>query len=68
MLLIHLMALKNSVVVYPDSDSITIPPELILQFNPEVYPIDFITNPTTVPTFDPNNTVDGTRWNPNKYH
>ena len=44
------------VVVYPDSDSITIPPGVDPTiFNPEVYPIDFITNPTTVPTFDPNN-------------
>ena len=44
------------VVVYPDSDSITIPPGVDPTiFNPEVYPIDYVTNPTTVPSFDPNN-------------
>jgi hypothetical protein len=44
------------VVVHPITDSIIIPPGVDPTiFNPEVYPIDFVTNPTTVSNFDPNN-------------
>jgi hypothetical protein len=44
------------VVVHPTTDSIIIPPGVDPTiFNPEVYPIDFVTNPTTVSNFDPNN-------------
>lgn len=44
------------VVVLPDGNGITIPPGVDPTiFNPEVYPIDFITNPSNIPNFDPGN-------------
>lgn len=44
------------VVVLPAGNGITIPPGVDPTiFNPEVYPIDFITNPSEIPNFDPGN-------------
>lgn len=44
------------VVVLPDGNGLTIPPGVDPTiFNPEVYPIDFVTNPSDIPNFDPFN-------------
>lgn len=44
------------VVVLPSGDGLTIPPGVDpTLFNPEVYPIDFVTNPSNIPGFDPFN-------------
>jgi len=44
------------VVVLPSGDGLTIPPGVDpTLFNPEVYPIDFVTNPSDIAGFDPFN-------------
>lgn len=44
------------VVVLPATDSIVIPPGVDPTiFNPEVFPIDYVTNPSVINNFDPNN-------------
>ena len=44
------------VVVLPATDSIIVPPGVDPTiFNPEVYPIDYVTNPSIINNFDPNN-------------
>ena len=44
------------VVVLPDGNGLTIPPGVDPTiFKPEVYPIDFVTNPSDIPNFDPFN-------------
>ena len=44
------------IVVLPDSDGLTIPPGVDpTLFDPKVYPVDYITNPSNVSGFDPYN-------------
>jgi len=44
------------IVALPSTDSIIIPPGVDPTiFNPEVFPIDYVTNPSIINNFDPNN-------------